>query len=73
MKNSMEDTEGRKKSRSNSSEVERSRYRRATEGSLVWESRGLTRRADKTAEESWDRVLESNGRHSSYAVTFVGD
>ena len=46
---------------------------RATEGSLVWESRGVTRRADAMAEESWDRVLESTGRHSSYAVTFVGD
>ena len=43
------------------------------EGSLVWESRGLTRRADTTTEESWGWVLESNGRHSSYAVTFVGD
>ena len=46
---------------------------RATEGSLVWESRGVTRRADAMAEESWDRVLESTRRHSSYAVTFVGD
>ena len=40
---------------------------------LGWESRGVTRRADVTAEESWHRVLESTGRHSSYAVTFVGD